>query len=101
MSRQLWYQSKYDSLEIFLSGYAKVQEAFFASLSTNLGVNLNYIKELYYAYNKEVEIVDVNISWLTSDENAYLEYINTSRVGNKKDAIFKVYEDNFGLSVNR
>ena len=66
-----------------------------------MGVELDYIKELYYAYNNEIEITDVNIPWLTSDENAYLEYVNSSRVGNKKDAIFKVYEDNFGLGVNR
>ena len=101
MSRQLWYQSKYADLEIFLTGYTEVQNAFFATLATNMGVELDYIKELYYAYNNEIEITDVNIPWLTSDENAYLEYVNSSRVGNKKDAIFKVYEDNFGLGVNR
>lgn len=101
MSRQLWYQSKYADLEIFLTGYTEVQNAFFATLAANFGVELDYIKELYYAYNNEIEITNVNITWLTNDENAYLEYINTSRAGNKKDAIFKVYEQNFGLGVNR
>ena len=101
ISRQLWYQSKYPDLEIFLTGYVEIQEAFFNDLASSLAVSLDYVKELYYAYNNEVNITDVNISWLTSAENEYLEYINESRVGNKKEAIFKVYEDNYEKGVNR
>lgn len=101
MSRQLWYQSKYDNLETFLEGYVAIQDLFFQDLATSLGVDLKYIKGLYYAYNNEVEITEVNIPWLSSEQNSYLEYINESRVGNKKDAILKVYEDNYENSVNK
>lgn len=101
MSRELWYQSKSSNISIFMEGYVAIQDIFFQSLADKMGVDLTYIKELYYAYNEEVEIKDVNISWLSEEENAYLEYINESRVGNKKEAIFKVYEDGLTKDVNR
>lgn len=101
MSRELWYQSKNDKIEIFMNGYVAIQDVFFQSLADKLKADLMDVKELYYAYNANVEITNVDIPWLSAKENAYLEYINASRIGNKKEAIFKVYEDNLTNAVNR
>lgn len=72
-----------------------MQDSFWSSLAKNLGVEIEYLQNLYYLYNRDIEIKDISISWLDEDSNAYLNYINNSRVGNKKDAIFKIYDTMF------
>lgn len=94
-SRFLWYESKYADLEYFLKEYTTMQDSFWSSLAKNLGVEIEYLQNLYYLYNRDIEIKDISISWLDEDSNAYLNYINNSRVGNKKDAIFKIYDTMF------
>lgn len=101
MSRQLWYDTEYEDLQVFYEGYVNVQNVFFANLANALGVETSYIKELYYAYNKEVEITNISIPWLSNDENEYLNYINESRAGNKRDAIFKYYEEKINPNMSR
>lgn len=95
VSREVWYQSKYEDLEYFLEEYSHIQTSFFDYLSSSLGVSTDYLKELYYMYNNEINIENVSISFLTNEENEFLNYINESRCGNKKDSIVSVYENNF------
>lgn len=101
LSRELWYQSKYEDLEYFLSNYYRLQKMFFDVISINLKVDTDYLKELYYMYNNEITINDINISFLSDTENSFINYINESRIGNKKDAILKVYDDNFTSNLSR
>ncbi len=101
VSRQTWYQSKNAYLEDFLTGYNTIQEYFFNIMASKLGVDTNYIKELYYMFNKDVTLNNINISFLSNAENEYFNYINESRTGNKKDAILKVYSDNYQVNQER
>ena len=99
ISRQTWYQSKYGNLEEFLEGYNIIQEEFFGVLSINSGISIEEIKHLYYLYNANYSQEGVDVSFLSDKENTYLKYIVTSRTGNKKDAILKIYEDNYGETL--
>lgn len=101
LSRELWYQSKYLDLEYFLSSYCNVQDQFFTIICNNLGVSLDYLKQLYYMFNNDMILSNINISFLNDKENSFINYINESRVGNKKDAILKVYDDYFTNNLRR
>jgi len=96
ISRQTWYQSKYASLESFLTGYNDIQNEFFELLSASYGIDLEELKELYYLFNNNYTISEVKCSFLTEEENLYFSNISASRAGDKKDAIFKVYNDYYG-----
>ena len=99
MNRQLWYQTDYENLQPFFERYIAIQDLFFENLANSLGVDLSYIKELYYAYNNEIDTKEVKISWLSEDENEFYNYINNTRA--KKDAIIKVYDDHYGNDLAR
>ena len=101
LSRELWYQSKYPDLEYFLSNYCNIQEQFFEVICNSLGISMDYIKKLYYMFNNDVSLSNINVSFLTDKENDFINYINESRTGNKKDAILKVYDDNFTNNLGR
>ena len=101
LSRELWYQSKYPDLEYFLSNYCNIQEQFFEVICNNLGISMDYIKKLYYMFNNDVSLSNINVSFLSDKENDFINYINESRTGNKKDAILKVYDDNFTNNLGR
>ena len=62
---------------------------------------MDYIKKLYYMFNNDVSLSNINVSFLTDKENDFINYINESRTGNKKDAILKVYDDNFTNNLGR
>ena len=95
LSRQLWYQTKYESLEYFLEEYTKIQTEFFYVLSINSQLDVESLKELYYLYNENYHLESINVSFLSNEENAFLNYISETRTGNKKDAILKVYDDEY------
>lgn len=62
---------------------------------------MDYIKKLYYLFNNDASLSNINVSFLTDKENDFINYINESRIGNKKDAILKVYDDNFTNNLGR
>jgi hypothetical protein len=99
ISKNVWYQSKYADLEYFLESYTTIQEMFFSELSVSLNVDETFIKELYVNFNS-MDFTDIDVSFLSDTENNYLNYIVSTRTGNKKDAILKVYSDNYVLGVN-
>ena len=52
-------------------------------------------------FNNDVTLSNINVSFLTDKENGFINYINERRTGNKKDAILKVYDDNFTNNLRR
>ena len=52
-------------------------------------------------FNNDVALSNINVSFLSDKENYFINYINESRIGNKKDAILKVYDDNFTNNLSR
>ena len=95
LSRFLWYESKYVDLEYFLKEYTNMQNNFWAVLAQCMNCDLDYLQNLYYIYNRDVKIENISIPWLNENINDYLNYINISREGNKRDAIFKIYDTMF------
>ena len=72
-----------------------MQNNFWAVLAQCMNCDLDYLQNLYYIYNRDVKIENISIPWLNENINDYLNYINISREGNKRDAIFKIYDTMF------
>ena len=64
-------------------------------------ISVENLKSLYYMFNNDVALSNINVSFLSDKENYFINYINESRIGNKKDAVLKVYDDNFTNNLSR
>ena len=75
----------------FIDNYDKIQNAFFDLLSTKTSMQSSELKDLYYLYSEQYRDsakfktednyqIDVNIDWLSEEQNEFLEYTSKSRV---------------------
>ena len=75
----------------FINNYSNIQNQFFETLSTKTNMESKELKDLYYLYSEaycdnakfkteEDYQINVNIDWLSEEQNEFLEHASKSRV---------------------
>lgn len=97
ISRQTWYNSKYDQLGDFVPMFTSIQGEFLDAAAQGAGLTSEQIRELYYLFNDGYSAQELlQVSWMDDAQNDYFSHINRSREGNRMDAILKINADHFG-----
>lgn len=75
----------------FIDNYDNVQNEFFTLLSAKTSIEASKLKDLYYLYSEEYRDsakfktedhyqIDVNVDWLSEEQNEFLEHTSKSRI---------------------
>lgn len=93
ISRFTWYNSRYDSMYDFMKQYVELQQKIFEIISNNTDYTVEEVRDLYENYNT---YPNNRILLLNADKNDFYNYISDTRIGDKKDSIYKVYMRRYG-----
>ena len=75
----------------FIDNYDNIQNEFFTLLSAKTSIEASKLKDLYYLYSEEYRNsakfktednyqIDVNVDWLSEEQNEFLEHTSKSRI---------------------
>lgn len=91
ISRLTWYNSKYENYNEFLTEYNLIQNNFFGMISENTNLDIDTLQQKYNEYHR-IKETDVQIDWLNSDQNRFLNHIAETREKDRKPSINEVYQ---------
>lgn len=92
ISREVFFSSKQESLELFFEMYNDMQSELFEMISKKLNVSLEEVQQAYNSFNKQVNVNLNNTVLLNKEKEEFLNYITENAKNHKVNSINYVSE---------